>query len=181
MEAQKLIALDSKAFASDSDLMVRVLKPYKENCKYLKSADVFSEGDPLDGGRVIGRCEFSIPESCYIDDTGHFNSVEFNICYNQMMYYVVAKSVKERLMSSFVSWTMDDYWQKQLPDIFIVNFESSFKKSMKSHRFFGVIEFNKVRKRSGLLFINTACQYWDQNNGSCSGKVNLAILNTSQQ
>ena len=35
---------------------------------------------------------------CCIDDTGHFNSVEFHICYNQTLYYTVAKSVQERLV-----------------------------------------------------------------------------------
>lgn len=67
---------------NDPSLLAQVLNPYKAHCKYLKSAQVTKEGDPHDGGRVIGRCEFSIPQSCYIDDTGHFNSVEFNICYN---------------------------------------------------------------------------------------------------
>ena len=162
---------------NDDILLAEVLKPYKIHCKYLKSAEVIQEGDPQDGGCVIGRCQFSIPESCYIDDTGHFNSVEFNICYNQMMYYVIAKSVKERLMASFRSWTMADYWAKQLPDIYIVNFESSFRRPMQSSQFWGEIEFTNIRVKSGLMYIVTKCRYWDDKDGNCSGNVKLAIVN----
>jgi hypothetical protein len=35
----------------------------------------------------------AIPESCYIDDTGHFNAVEFNICFNQLAYVLFGKCV----------------------------------------------------------------------------------------
>lgn len=175
---QESVKLNSIHVNNDDILLAEVLKPYKAHCKYLKSAEVTQEGDPQDGGRVIGRCEFSIPESCYIDDTGHFNSVEFNICYNQMMYYVIAKSVKERLMASFQSWTMADYWAKQLPDIYIVNFESSFRRAMQSSKFWGEIEFTDIRMRSGMMYIVTKCRYWDEKDGNCSGNVKLAIVNS---
>ena len=176
---QETVKENNIHFNNDEILLEKVLKPYKANCKYLKSAEVIQEGEPQDGGRVIGRCEFSIPESCYIDDTGHFNSVEFNICYNQMMYYVIAKSVKESLMASFRSWTMDDYWAKQLPDIYIVNFESSFRRPMQSSKFWGEIEFTNIRVRSGMMYIVTKCRYWDDKDGNCSGNVKLAIVNSS--
>ncbi|MFB2772492.1 FcoT family thioesterase [Pelatocladus sp. BLCC-F211] len=175
--SKETVKLNSIWVNNDDILLAQVLKPYKAHCKYLKSAEVIQEGDPQDRGRVIGRCEFAIPESCYIDDTGHFNSVEFNICYNQMMYYVIAKSVKERLMTSFYSWTMADYWAKQLPDIYIVNFESVFRYAMQSRQFRGEIEFTNIRVRSGLMYIVTKCRYWDDQGGNCSGNVKLAIVN----
>ena len=176
MRVQSMVANDFQVYSSDIDLMARVLEPYKTHCRYLINSKVVDNGDPLYGGRVLGLCDFSIPESCYIDDTGHFNAVEFNICYNQMMYYVVAKSVKERLMSSFDSWSLGDYWRKQLPDIYIVNFESAFKKSMKALSFSGEIEFTKVRKMKDLPYINTTCRFWDESGGNSSGKVTLAIV-----
>jgi hypothetical protein len=175
INAQQPVAL-GECLANDDDLLSKVLRAYKLNCKYLKRAEVIPEGDPAEGGRVIGRCEFAIPESCYIDDTGHFNSVEFNICYNQMMYYVIAKSIKEDLMSSFRLWTMDDYWNKQLPDIYIVKFESSFRRSMRARRFFGEIEFVNIRRQKDLLYINTLCRYWDERDGNCSGSIKLVIV-----
>ncbi|NER31346.1 MAG: hypothetical protein F6J89_27955 [Symploca sp. SIO1C4] len=175
--AQDSVALN-KIYVNDEILLAEVLKPYKTHCKYLKSAEVIQEGEPQNGGRVIGKCEFEIPESCYIDDTGHFNSVEFNICYNQMMYYVIAKSVKEKLMASFQAWTMSDYWAKQLPDIYIVNFESSFRRAMQARQFWGEIEFINTRIKFGLMYIVTKCRYWDDQGGNCSGNVKLTIVNS---
>ena len=177
--AQETVTENSIHVNNDEVLLEKVLKPYKANCKYLKSAELIQEGDPQNRGRVIGRCELSIPESCYIDDTGHFNSVEFNICYNQMTYYLIAKSIKEGLMASFKSWTMDNYWSKQLSDIYIVNFESSFRRPIQSSKFWGEIEFTNIRVRSGMMYIVTKCRYWDDKDGNCSGNVKLAIVNSS--
>src|SRR5882757_9200074 len=59
-----------------------ILKPYRAHAKYLKSAEItqFSEravqDSTSDESLVTGIGRFSIPESCYIDDTGHFNAVE---------------------------------------------------------------------------------------------------------
>ena len=94
-------------------LLDRVLRPYKPNCRYLKAMTI----DADDG--VRGFAELAIGESCYIDDTGHLNSVEVNIAYNQMLYYVIATAVRERLVAAFADWTMDDYWRRQLPGILI--------------------------------------------------------------
>ena len=176
--AQETVTENSIHVNNDEILLEKVLKAYKANCKYLKSAKLIQEGDPQNRGRIIGRCELSIPESCYIDDTGHFNSVEFNICYNQMTYYVIAKSIKEGLMASFKSWTMDNYWAKQLSDIYIVNFESSFRRPIQSSKFWGEIEFTNIRVRSGMIYIVTKCRYWDDKDGNCSGNVKLAIVNS---
>ena len=176
ISAQNALNLNNTYF-NDDTLLTEVLKPYKDHCKYLQSAKVIQESNSKNKERVIGQCKFAIPESCYIDDTGHFNSVEFNICYNQMMYYVIAKSVKERLMTSFQSWTIDDFWVKQLPDIYIVNFESAFRSSMQAYQFWGEIDFTDVRMRAGLMYVITKCHYWDGKGGHCNGKVKLAIIN----
>ena len=85
----------TRVFASDEDLLPRVLTPYKDHCRYLLTAEVSA----LPGGLSRVRSTFAIAESCYIDDTGHLNAVEVNIAYNQMMYYLVAKSVKEGLLA----------------------------------------------------------------------------------
>ncbi|MBT3017498.1 MAG: FcoT family thioesterase [Candidatus Thiodiazotropha endolucinida] len=177
MATTNLLDSTEGMYYTDAPLMERVLVPYKHNCKYLKLADVIREDDPQEQDKVTGVCEFVIDESCYIDDTGHFNSVEFNICYNQMMYYVIAKSVKEGLMRSFGNWALSDFWKKQLPDILIVDFKSSFRKSINARKFYGEIMFTNIRMRKGLMYINTECRYWDDNNGICSGEVVLAIVN----
>ncbi len=165
----------------DSALLAKVLQPYRLNCRYLISATVNAEGEPRDGGRVSAACDFYIPESCYIDDTGHFNSVEFNICYNQMLYYLVAKSVDAGLMLPFAAWTMGDYWRRQLADFLIADFHSTFKRPIRGHRFRGEIEVVGIAEWEGsdirrpMTVVDTTCRYWDDHGGRCHGEVKVAV------
>lgn len=166
-------------FPTDDPVLARVLDVYKPDCRYLKTATV----GLTDEGLVRARCTFAIPAPFYIDDTGHFNAVEFNLCYNQMMYYTVAKTVKEGLAEPFAHWTMADYWQRQLPDFLIVDFSSSFAKGMKAHHFHGEITFRTIRERGGgrnlrsMVVADTICRYWDDEGGHCNGEVRLVIVN----
>ncbi|MFI9175877.1 (2E)-enoyl-ACP glycyltransferase [Streptomyces lincolnensis] len=162
---------------TDEALLAHVLTPYKDHCKYLSSA-VVTETD----GRASVRCEFEIPESCYIDDTGHLNSVEVNICYNQMMYYLVAKSVQDGLGTGFESWTLDDFWKRQLPDILIARLSSNFRRPVNPRVFSGEMEFRSVTRRapagaSPFLHAETAFRYWDADAGRCDGEATLAFVN----
>ncbi|MFD7993719.1 FcoT family thioesterase [Streptomyces mexicanus] len=166
----------------DAALLDRVLAPYRDNCRYLKSAEISVSGDPADSGVATARCEFEIDASCYIDDTGHFNAVEFNICYNQMFYYIVAKGVQDRLFAPFDGWTMQDYWDRQLPDILIAKLSSTFRRPINARKFSGEIQLEKVleRARGGagrLVVADTTCRFWDADGGDSRGEVKIAITN----
>ncbi|MCP9986442.1 FcoT family thioesterase [Streptomyces sudanensis] len=165
-----------REYGNDGDLLPRVLRPYKAHCRYLRSAAVGVRGD-----RVTARCELAVPESCYIDDTGHLNAVEVTIAYNQMMYYTVAKAVKEGLLEEFARWTLDDYWRHQLPDILIARFGGNFRRPIDARSFSGEIDFLSVERRSPggrpLLTAETAYRYWDASGGRCDGTVKLAFVN----
>ncbi|NJQ05129.1 FcoT family thioesterase [Streptomyces lonarensis] len=181
---QLLDGTDRRTFPTDEELLHRVLTPYRaKRCEYLTSATVTLQGDPLDGGRVGGSCAFYIPESCYIDDTGHFNSVEFNICYNQMAYYVMAKSVKESLIEPFSQWTLDQFWARQLADVYITDFRSTFRKPMQGRHFRGEIEITDVAEwdatdlRDALVIMRTKCRYWDEFGGESTGEIAAAVTN----
>ncbi|MEY9992097.1 hypothetical protein ABIE67_004129 [Streptomyces sp. V4I8] len=167
--------------ANDPDLLAKVLRPYRSHTKYLQSATLTVSQDPVGGARISAACEFEIPESCYIDDTGHFNSVEFNICYNQMLYYTVAVAVREKLVAPFSGWTMDDYWTRQLANFLITDFRSAFKHEMRGRVFRGEIEFADIAEWDGsdirdpLVVLRTKCRYWDEYGGACQGEVRIAI------
>jgi hypothetical protein len=169
------------AYDTDPSLLARVLACYRPNCRYLKAAKLTADGDPGDGGRLTLRCEFAIAESCYIDDTGHFNSVEFNICYNQMMYYAVAKSVQEKLMEPFSAWTVDEYWKRQLADFLITDFRSTFKRPLDARQFSGemvvtdVVRWEASELRPALTVLRTTCRYYDGDRGNCHGAVEVAV------
>ncbi|HEU5470909.1 MAG TPA: FcoT family thioesterase [Actinophytocola sp.] len=162
-------------FPDDPQLRMDVLRPYKVHSRYLKSATV-----SVQNGLPVGRGEFSIPNSCYIDDTGHFNSVEFNICYNQLVYYLLAKSIKERAVPALAAWTLDDFWERQLPDILIARFRSLFRAPIESSSFSGEVSIATITEsdvRRPVLLTETTCRFWDRQDGSAEGEVLLALLN----
>ncbi|MEU9884249.1 FcoT family thioesterase [Sphaerisporangium sp. NPDC051011] len=161
----------------DEALLSRVLRCYKPHCRYLKSMTVDVEGEVVRGTGV-----FSIPESCYIDDTGHLNAVEVNICYNQMLYQVVATCVQQGIGPVFGTWTMDDYWRRQLPDILIARFQSSFTRPIDPRLFHGEFVLDRITQRRlrrdapPLVSMETSFRYWDDNGGRSDGTVRVAIV-----
>lgn len=170
-------ATPQQSYATDEELLARVLTPYKRHCTYLKSAQVTAAA-----GLSSARCAFAIPQSCYIDDTGHLNAVEVTIAYNQMMYYLVAKSVKEGLLTGFGSWTLDDFWRHQLRDILIARFASTFRRPVNPRHFTGEMEFRSVTRRTPggadpFLHARTVFRYRDAHGGRCDGEVTLAFVN----
>jgi hypothetical protein len=164
-------------FGTDLLLLEEVLAPYRPNCRYLRTASV-----SVRDGLPVAQCEFVIPESCYIDDTGHFNSVEFNICYNQMAYYLVAKSVADALVSPFDRWDLDDFRERQLSSILISHFESTFRRPLDGRRFHGEIALTSVRERAGgdgrqpLVLAESSCRFWDDERGRADGKVRFVVV-----
>ncbi|MFH9939107.1 FcoT family thioesterase [Streptomyces murinus] len=175
--ADRAAAPPQRSYTTDEELLARVLAPYKEHCKYLRSVEVTASD-----GLSSARCAFAIPESCYIDDTGHLNAVEVNIAYNQMMYYLVAKSVKEGLLTGFEDWTLDDFWRHQLPDILIARFAANFRRPVEPRRFTGEMEFRSVTRRTSgaagpFLHAPTVFRYRDAHGGRCDGEATLAFVN----
>ncbi|WP_407562327.1 FcoT family thioesterase [Streptomyces sp. 184] len=167
-------------FGNDEALLERVLRVYKPHCRYLGSATVTAKGDPEDEGGGVGvRGRFHIPESCYIDDTGHFNAVEFNICYNQMVYLLMAKAVEKRLMRSFDGWSLDDFWARQLEDMFIADFHSSFRRHMRGRRFWGELDVVEAFRgdwgNGPFLFLRTTCRFGETDEAAAHGKVLVAV------
>uniref|UniRef100_X5IIF0 (2E)-enoyl-[ACP] glycyltransferase n=1 Tax=Streptomyces sp. MJ635-86F5 TaxID=1321967 RepID=X5IIF0_9ACTN len=171
-------------YPTDEELLEQVMRPYRsKNCVYLKDAVVGAADAGPDDRRLTASCEFEIPESCYIDDTGHFNSVEFNICYNQMAYYLMAKAVKENLVAPFSAWTLDDFWKRQLGDILITDFRSAFRAPLHGRHYRGELEIVEIVQWEGsdvrdpLVVVRTTCRYRDDHGGHAHGEISVAITN----
>ncbi len=156
---------------SEDALLTRVLKPYKENCRYLQSASVEYRSPVL-----LAKGKFSIPQSCYITDTGHFNAVEFNLCYNQLAYYLLAECVQHKLLNGLKTWDIEDYSLHQLSNILIVKFSSFFQKLICSNQFNGYIEVKRTFKKEKTLYVQTACGFNDDYGGAATGSVLFVIL-----
>ncbi|MGD1808687.1 FcoT family thioesterase [Dapis sp. BLCC M126] len=169
----------------NQDLLQTILEPYKEECRYLKNAEFnFPESINFpeklkNNDRVIWylQGDFAIPESCYIDDTGHFNSVEFNICYNQLFYVLIGYLVKHKLWDVMGNWDWETYKHYQLSNFLIVKFASKFKKPINSDKFHGTLSINKYSARKNLIILKTSCSFDDENEGWSEGDVTIAVLN----
>ncbi len=172
---------------NDPELRARVLAAYFDNTRYLKTAEVHAEkaaSTQEDKAtckvEVLSHGVFAIPESCYIQSTGHFNSVEFNICYNQIMYDTIAHASKYGLASYFSAWGVEGFFARQLPDILITKFSSRFSRPIDPKRFCGEFAIHSALRHRGtkpFLFLKTSCRFFDDANGEAEGEVHLAILN----
>ncbi len=157
------------------ELRDAVLAPYKEHCRYLERATVeVSENGEEFVARISG--DMGIPDSCYIDDTGHFNSVEFNICYNQLVYLLMAQCVVSGITPEFSAMTIEEYLARQLPDVLIHDFSSKFKRPLDPARFRGTVSILAANQRSKFVLVKTRCEFEDGSGGSAWGDILLAIV-----
>lgn len=162
--------------AVSPELQARVLAPYKPHCRYLLRS-VVELPEPGADHLVRLRGELSIPSSCYIDETGHFNSVEFNICYNQLVYTLMAQCVESSLIPAFGAMTLREYFARQLPDVLIHEFSSKFRRPLNSRAFTGTVSILEAQDRRKFVIVATHCSFDDGLGGTAQGDVSLAIVN----
>jgi hypothetical protein len=166
--------------------VTEILTPYRANAKYLKSAEITHVRTCAAGeetvGIVTGRGRFSIQESCYIDDTGHFNAVEFNICYNQLAYVVfghcIASGILQQLTPSWdekVQLSYADYKLHQLPSMLITKLEGRFSKQLKSDDFSGELTVNRISGAGRAYFCFTTIAFSNAEEVKSRGSVVLAF------
>ncbi len=172
----------SEAFLAD------VLKPYHPTAKYLKSAQIDSFGDKSaavsaneDSGLITASGYFAIPESCYIEDTRHFNAVEFNICFNQLAYVVFGKCIEAdilrrlRIENSNPRFTLAEFKRHQLSSMLIVSIESRYYKQMTCDDIRGDLSINRISASQGAYFFFTSMAFSDQEGVKSKGSDLLAF------
>lgn len=156
-----------------------ILSCYRSHCQYVKKAGVYGEENgPLDPHRealLSLKAELSVPISCYIDDTGHFNAVEFNICYNQMMYLLMAHGVDQGLLDIGIG-DLEEFKQRMLSDILILELNNKFRQALCSEKLYGTVSIHKCVLKRNLYIIKTSCQFFDEKGGEQYGDVTAAIL-----
>jgi hypothetical protein len=164
-----------------------ILKPYRPHARYLKSAridhylDRSTDSSAKGSGLMSGTGRFSIPESCYIDDTGHFNAVEFNICYNQLAYVLFGKCVEAGILQKLRHEKVDvisfpDYKLHQLPSMLIVSIEGvRFFKQLRSDDFGGRFTLDRVAPVGGAWFFFTSIAFSDAEGVKAKGSIVLAF------
>lgn len=158
----------------DDNYISMVSSPYFENCRYIKSADMFYEKSiSTNMGPKMVRldCEFSIQESCYIQSTGHFNAVEFIMCANQIGYIIIAKIIELGLIKHLTKNDNGFFLKKQLPDILILKVSSSFRSEINPKRFNGTGIAKNFRKKGNHLIFSGDLTFKDNNGGTSTGDV----------
>lgn len=155
----------------------RTLDPYRaKGCIYLRSASVGTDAE----GRIVAEGRFAIAESSYIDDTGHFNAAEFVMCFNQLMYLSIARAIELELSAELAGWTLEDFWQRQLPDVLIHKLESTYSRPISAAGFtarFEIVRWNSRAKARGMTLFDTTVRFMDDAGGLAHGAVSLALVN----
>jgi hypothetical protein len=169
------VARSADALDPSTALLMRTMQPYAgKGCVYLKRSSV-----SMRSGLAVGSGDFSIAESCYIEDTGHFNAVEFNISYNQLFYYTLAECIRDGLLPQFSGWTLTDYWPRQLPNILIHRMSSSYSRAIDSRSYRGVMTITDIGFRNNsrpLVTVETHVEFTDDNGGRAAGDVSIVIV-----
>jgi hypothetical protein len=165
----------SDATVDDIALLARAVRPYASTgTVYLERAHAVRRGES-----VAGVGEFSIDRSCYIENTGHFNAVEFTISYNQLVYYTLAVAIRDRLIPELADWSMDDYWARQLPSVLISRFSSRHRRPIDSRSYTAELTIGEVtfRNRSRPLYaLQTGVEFADAAGGSAVGDIEIVLL-----
>jgi hypothetical protein len=159
-----------------------ILKPYRRNARYLVSAEITHVSNvasrqvvQLRSSLMRGMGTFAIPQSCDIDDAGHFNAVEFTICYNQLAYVLFGKCIETGLLEDLRFLTFAEYKRQQLPSWLIVSIESQYLKSLNRERFYGELSLNRVVAVHRALFFFTTIAFSDEEEVKATGSVVLAF------
>jgi hypothetical protein len=167
--------------------MADVLKPYRAHARYLKSAEITrcNTTVPPDGSKhaslITAEGRFAIDQSCYIEDTGHFNAAEFIICYNQLAYVMFAKCIEAGLIHPL--WrekanipSMLEYKRDQLPRMVIVSVEGvRFFKQMNSDHFLAELSLVRASVKGSTWFLLTSITFSDCEGVKAKGSVMLAF------
>ena len=178
----------------NDELLPRVLRPYApKGTVYLKNVTVRETNDvrvPLDSHdgdvptissdlpALAFDGEFNIEESCYIDDTGHFNAVELLICYNQLMYSSLAIAIDQQLHSSLAGWSIEDFWSRQLPSILIYRTAATYRSPIDSTNMrarFTITEAKTSAAERGILKLATHVEFTD-GKGLAYANIDLALV-----
>lgn len=174
----------------DDALFHQCMDPYRaKDCIYLTSSEVEVRADhPVHGlspavgpAGIVGRGTFRIAESCYIDDTGHFNAAEFVISYNQLMYMSLCEAVASGANPVFAGWTIDDWWARQLPNVLIQQLDTRYSRPINARGYraeFRVTGIDDSRLDRGILKLRTEIEFSDDDGGRARGTVLLALTDT---
>lgn len=154
-------------------LLSTVLRPYVPDCRYLKS--VTFEPPRAPNALPTATGQFSIPKAFYIEDTGHFNAVEFILCFNQLGYMLTAHCALTGAFPGMQPWSMEQFQQNQLPNVLIVDVQAAFPKAIDGKAFSASLSISWMEARSRHLFYDMLIEFTDPSGGRAAGKIRVCL------
>jgi len=176
------------------DFLARILRPYQPTgTVYLRSATVtdtcLSKAAAPTRPLFSVSGGFSIGCSCYIQDTGHFNAVEFLICYNQLAYSAFGYLIQSGVFRSGAPTrlprecgellsriSMDRFLDQQLSSMLILKCTTRFREPINAKSFTGELSVNRITYHKGAFLAETRCVFTAPAGGRAEGDVLLAYL-----
>ncbi|MEL7039590.1 MAG: FcoT family thioesterase [Cyanobacteria bacterium J06592_8] len=160
----------------DNDFLLKTLQPYSsKEAVYLQEVSVLSLGKLGSDSNYIVQGKFSIESPCYVDETGHFNAVEFVICYNQIMAVSLAYATQNKLLLCLQDLTVEEFYILFMSGTYITRLESTYKSLINPKEFSCKFEVIMERKRSRLSILKTLVEFSDRQGGIALGQVDLAL------
>lgn len=165
------------------DLLARVLDPYLPGRRYLQSAAVeWAPGarlPPAAGGdlaRALGR--FEAGPAWYIADTGHFNSIEFNLCFNQLGYALLAWCVgaPDGPVEALRAMSREHYFAHQLSGVLIGAITMRFHKPMRSESFAGGVSIASATRGSRAIRVQMRAWFGEPGAPCSEGDISVFLL-----
>jgi len=176
------------------DFLSRILRPYQPTgTVYLRSARLtdLCLSNPAPATRPLFSAfgSFGINSSCYIQDTGHFNAVEYLICYNQLAYatlgYLVQAGVFRTCTPTRLSQdcrellpriSMERFLDHQLSSMLILKCTTRFREPINAGSFTGRLSVSRLTYHRSAFLVDTRCVFTGSTGGRAEGEVLLAYV-----
>ena len=176
-----------RSLSLSQESLEETLDCYLPNVRYLRAARVTHAEGFLPFECDVGSCvavadgEFVAQPPWYIRDTGHFNSIEFNICYNQLAFVLIRYCVDMGLDSTLSDYIpKEEFVQRMLPSVLILRYSVAFERPMRAARFSGRLGILKVVNKMRRLFLQTRLWVGRESSNWCSrGEVTLAVVRSA--
>lgn len=182
-EAPETVSQPNRLISTlSNELLERVLRPYLPAGRLIQSARLErprharlpQTNDPDSWLRLDSQCAVAAP--CYIEATGHFNAIELNLTYNQMLYLCLAEALRLDLFPK-PAWSFEHFFKAQLPNVLIVDYQARFRRQMMSARYQSwlMIESIQVRPQRSLVLLKTRCAASNDCNDANEAQVIIAL------
>lgn len=149
-----------------------MLEDYNPSCRYLKGARYNVEDE-----RLGAHGTFAIPSSCYCESTGHFNAVEFIICFNQLGFVFFSEAIERGDLPELQMKKWQDLRTLQLGGAYITRVKDMvFKRPINPVHFNGSVYITRSKVVKNNAFYHMESSFSDSQGGNARALINVVAL-----